>query len=45
VIGADARIGLRPVEQLATGDWKDHLPYLRDCYPSWQFSELADSGA
>jgi hypothetical protein len=45
VIGDDGRIVLRPVEQLAAGDWNDHLPYLRDCYPSWQFSELASSGA
>jgi hypothetical protein len=40
VIGDDGRIVLRPVEQLAAGDWNDHLPYLRDRYPSWQFSEL-----
>jgi hypothetical protein len=37
VIGEDGRIVLRPVEQLAASDWNDHLPYLRDRYPSWQF--------
>jgi hypothetical protein len=41
VIGDDGLIALRPVEQLAAGDWNDHVPYLRGCYPRWQFSEVA----
>jgi hypothetical protein len=45
VIGDGERIVLRPAEELAAGAWNDHLPYLRDCYPSWHFSELAGSGA
>jgi hypothetical protein len=39
VIGDDGLIVLGPVEQLEAGDWNDHVPYLRDCYPGWQFSE------
>ena len=39
LIGDDGHV-LRAVEQLSAGDWNDHLPYLRDCYPGWQFSEL-----
>jgi hypothetical protein len=40
LIGDDGGIMLRPVEQLSARGWNDHLPYLRDRYPSWQFSEL-----
>ena len=40
VIHDEGRIVLKPVEYLAPGDWNDHLLYLRDCYPNWQFSEL-----
>jgi hypothetical protein len=41
VIGDGHDIVLKPVEELATACWNDHLPYLHACYPAWEFHELA----
>lgn len=39
-IADDGKVALEPVTQLTAGDWMLHLPYLRDCYPDWQFTEM-----
>jgi hypothetical protein len=36
----DKHIVLKPVTSLAAADWDDHLPYLRECYKEWQFTEM-----
>lgn len=36
-------IVLKPVTVLSAADWAAHLPYLRACYPNWQFLELPSS--
>ncbi|HUF00371.1 MAG TPA: hypothetical protein VMN99_14025 [Anaerolineales bacterium] len=39
-ISDDGQVTLEPVAGLAAADWKSHIPYLRDCYPEWQFMEM-----
>jgi hypothetical protein len=29
----------RDASELSADDWRAHLPYLRGCYPRWQFGE------
>ncbi|MEO6063791.1 MAG: hypothetical protein ABIQ99_17810 [Thermoflexales bacterium] len=38
-ISDDKRIRLKPITILDASDWQAHLPYLRECYPEWQFAE------
>jgi len=33
-------IMLKPVTSLNAADWQVHLPYLRECYKEWQFTEM-----
>ena len=39
-IFADKYIALTPITALTAADWESHLPYLRDCYPAWEFMEM-----
>lgn len=32
-------IQLQPITSLSAADWETHLPYLRDTYNEWQFTE------
>ncbi len=34
-------VTLDPITLLSGSDWESHLPYLRDCYPDWQFMEMS----
>jgi len=36
----DKNIKLKPITSLTVADWQAHLPYLRDCYRAWQFTEM-----
>ena len=36
----DKNIELKPITVLTVADWEAHLPYLRDCYTEWQFTEI-----
>lgn len=36
----DQNIVLKPVIPLSAGDWQAQLPYLRECYREWQFTEM-----
>lgn len=36
----DKNIALIPPASLTAGDWESHLPYLRDCYKEWEFTEM-----
>lgn len=38
-IADEASISLKPTTVLTAADWGAHLPYLRECYPDWRFSE------
>jgi hypothetical protein len=40
-VGEDKRTTLAPVASLTAVDWETHLPYLRDCYPEWEFGGYA----
>jgi hypothetical protein len=40
-IANDGNVALEPVTQLTASDWTPHLPYLRSCYPGWQFTEMS----
>ena len=31
---------LKPITSLTAADWEAHLPYLRECYQAWQFTEM-----
>jgi len=33
-------ITLDPIASLTASDWEAHLPYLRQCYPAWSFTEM-----
>jgi hypothetical protein len=39
-IADDGNVTLKPISPLTAADWESHLPYLRDCYPEWQFTEM-----
>jgi len=39
-VADDGNVTLDPVSPLTAADWASHLPYLRDCYPEWQFTEM-----
>lgn len=39
-IANDGNVALEPVMPLTAVDWASHLPYLRRCYPDWQFREM-----
>jgi hypothetical protein len=39
----DGRVTLQDVAPLTAADWKSHLPYLRGCYPEWQFQEMSST--
>jgi len=39
-VADDGDIALEPVSSLSAADWTAHLPYLRSCYPEWQFIEM-----
>lgn len=34
-------IELKSLMTLSAADWQGHLPYLRECYREWQFTEMA----
>lgn len=34
-------IELKSPMPLSAADWQEHLPYLRECYREWQFTEMA----
>ena len=36
----EKNIMLKPVTPLTSSDWDAHLPYLRDTYKEWQFTEM-----
>ena len=36
----DKNSQLRPITSLSPADWHAHLPYLRNTYKEWQFTEL-----
>jgi len=36
----DKHIELKPITVLTVADWESHLPYLRDCYKEWEFTEM-----
>jgi hypothetical protein len=36
---ADGTVTVRDVAPLSRTDWDDHLPILRDAYPTWRFEE------
>ena len=40
-IADDGSVALEDVVALTTVDWEAHLPYLRDTYPDWQFTEMS----
>jgi hypothetical protein len=37
----ETKIVLKPATSLTTADWQEHLPYLHECYPEWQFTEMS----
>jgi hypothetical protein len=37
----DGTVVLEEVAALAAADWSAHLPYLRETYPEWAFTEMA----
>ena len=39
-ISDDGNVALEPINSLTASDWASHLPYLRSCYPEWQFTEM-----
>jgi hypothetical protein len=39
-VADDKDTTLKPVTALTAADWESHLPYLRDCYKEWQFTEM-----
>ena len=39
-VADDGSVALKPVTSLTAADWESHLPYLRRCYPEWQFTEM-----
>jgi hypothetical protein len=39
-IGNDGNVTLDPIAALDVADWHSHLPYLRQSYPEWQFTEM-----
>ena len=43
-IANEGNITLEPVAPLTASDWSSHLPYLRDCYPEWRFTEMQVPG-
>ena len=36
----DRNIELKPIAVLSAADWGSHLPYLRDIYKEWEFTEM-----
>lgn len=40
-IGDDGSVTLDSIASLTAADWALHLPYLRECYPEWSFTEMA----
>ena len=36
----EQNIMLKPLTPLTSSDWAAHLPYLRDTYQEWQFTEM-----
>jgi hypothetical protein len=40
-IADDGTVTLEDVAALPAAHWSLHLPYLRDIYPEWQFTEMA----
>ena len=39
-ISDDKHIELKPTTVLTAADWGSHLPYLRNCYKEWEFTEM-----
>ena len=39
-IADDGSVTLEDVGVLGAEDWRSHLPYLRETYPEWQFTEM-----
>ncbi len=39
-IADDGDVTLNPLTSLTATDWESHLPYLRECYPDWSFTEM-----
>ena len=37
----DGNVTLDPIASLRAADWESHLPYLRQCYPEWHFTEMS----
>jgi len=36
----NGKVALKPVTSVTAAEWESHLPYLRDTYPAWQFTEI-----
>jgi len=39
-IADDGDVTLDPITSVTSADWESHLPYLRDCYPEWRFTNM-----
>jgi hypothetical protein len=39
-VADDGHVTLDPITSLTVADWESHLPYLRDCYTEWRFTEM-----
>ena len=40
-VADDRNVTLAAASVLTASDWESHLPYLRECYPGWSFTEMA----
>ncbi len=38
-VNEDGVVALKPLASLDFAEWQSHLPYLRDTYPAWRFTE------
>jgi hypothetical protein len=43
-VAGERQVELKPLLPLTAADWEAHLPYLRRCYPQWQFKEMTAPG-
>lgn len=42
-IADDGEGTIAPLVILTAADWESHLPYLRDSYPEWSFTEMSQT--
>ena len=40
-VADDGNVTLDPIASLRAAEWESHLPYLRQCYPEWHFTEMS----